>query len=214
MDNNEFNQLINVCYELAEEYPNGLVFIGGVAVYLHCINSDSTKALAEFTHDGDFYISLADMGDLRDKEEVQANRRLSKHQIRKHGFEFDIYTERQSGLIVPYDQVAAHSVQYELLSVASLEHLMVLKLEAYNDRKESAKGQKDAKDLIRLCLIAALHLNKFNKDLCLAYLREEHIALLERIRKGPEFLSLAKGNVKEAKEMRIKFEKISSIFKS
>ena len=55
-------------------------------------------------------------------------------------------------MIVPYDQVAAHAMRYDALRVASLEHLCVLKLEAYRDRRSSAKGQKDAKDLIRIGL--------------------------------------------------------------
>lgn len=212
MEDSEFNELLTVCHEIADTFSDGVVFIGGIAVYLHCINHDLTKPLAESTHDGDFYISLADMGDLRDIEEVQSNRKLNKHQIRKRGFEFDIYTERQSSLIVPYDQAIAHAVLYDRIRVACVEHLIALKLEAYLDRKDSARGQKDAKDLIRLFLVAQLNLKAFNIDLCLAYLREEHLPLIDRVRKGPEFLSLTRGNAKEAKEMRIAFEKIAKRF--
>src|SRR6185436_10365237 len=105
-------------------------------------------------YDADFYISFADMGDLRDIEEVTANRRLSKHQMIKHGFEFDIYTERQSTLVLPYDVVLASSQIVGGIRVASPEHLLVLKLEAFADRKGSAKGDKDAKDLLRIAVAA------------------------------------------------------------
>jgi len=205
MNNGEFANLLIACNEIAAWFPDGIIFIGGIAVYLHSINNGSTRTLAEFTHDADFYISMADMSDLRDIEEVVANRRLSKHQLIKRGFEFDIYTERHSALLVPYDQIIAHSVQYDELRVASLEHLIVLKLEAYRDRCDSSKGQKDAKDLIRLALITSARKKPLVKDLIIGYLSEEHMKLLERVKRGPEFMSLAKGNSKEAKSMREKF---------
>lgn len=210
MNEGEFQELLTACVEIAESFPDGVVFIGGIAVYMHCINHSKTHSLAEFTHDADFYISLADMGDLRDIEEVTPNRRLQKHQLIKRGFEFDIYTERQSSLIVPYDQVIAHSVQYDLVRVACLEHLLVLKLEAYRDRQHSSKGRKDAKDLIRIALVANELNRKLDMNLCVGYLDDEHLGLLAAIGKSPEFLALAKGNAKLAKNLRDTFKKAIS----
>ncbi len=208
MSDREFESLLLACQEIADAYPDGVVFIGGIAVYLHAINRQETRALAEFTHDADFYISLADMADLRDSEEVVANRRLNKHQLVKRGFEFDIYTERHSALLVPYDQVMADSVKFDRLRVASLEHLLVLKLEAYRDRCSSRKGQKDAKDIIRLALSAGIRGRPFDVPQCLAYLSEEHRKLLDRIQRGPDFLSLARGNAHQARIMRDRFSKV------
>ena len=82
MDQAEFDRLLAACKELADYFPHGIVFIGGIAVYLHAVNTPSVRELAELTHDADLYISLADMGDLRDLEEVTANRRLSKRLYR------------------------------------------------------------------------------------------------------------------------------------
>ena len=196
----EFNRLMGVCHELGTMFDQGLVFIGGIAVYLHAINSEREKGMAEATHDGDFYISLSDMADLRDMEEVTPNRRLSKSQIIKNGFEFDIYTERLSSLIVPFDEVIAHSVFYDAVRVASLEHLFVLKLEAYADRKDSAKGGKDARDLIRLsCLAQSIG---FDERLCCPFVRDDHLDLFERLKKSPEVVSLAEGNSVKAKQYR------------
>ena len=109
-----------------------LVFIGGIAVYLHTINAENLADLAEATRDADLYISISGFSDLRDIEEVSANPRLSKHEFRKDGFSFD----------------AAR---------------------------------------------------------CAAFLQDHHLAMLESIRKDPEFLALALGNSKQAKEMRAKF---------
>ncbi len=202
----DFEQLLLACAELSEQYPHGVVYIGGIAVYLHAINSEKAKAYAEFTHDADFYISMADMADLRDAEELTPNRRLSKHQLRKRGFEFDIYTERHSALIVPYDQVFAHSVDYGGLRVAGLEHLLALKLEAFADRQASSKGDKDAKDIIRIALISEA-MARFDTRLATPYLSDKHTELLGKILKGAYFQSLARGNSKIAKNLRKTYEK-------
>jgi hypothetical protein len=208
MEDKEFGILLSACSEVARMFPDGVVYIGGIAVYLHAINVRSTMDFAEFTHDADFYISFADMSDLRDIEEVTPNRRLSKHQMIKKGFEFDIYTERQSSLIVPYDMVLPHSKVYEGCRVASLEHLFVLKLEAFADRKGSLKGDKDAKDLIRIAAIAKRGPDGFNAKLVAPYLKDTHKELIAFIEKGSHFMSIAKGNAMEAKKLRHEFSEL------
>lgn len=207
MGGHEFANLLVACQEIAGSYPEGVVFIGGIAVYLHSINRKETRHLAEFTHDADFYISLADMAELRDAEEVVANRRLNKHQLIKRGFEFDIYTERHSALLIPYDQVMAYAVPYDKLRVGGLEHLLALKLEAYRDRGSSSKGQKDAKDIIRLALVACAQGRPLDAQRCIAYLSDEHLKLLDRIQRGPDFLSLAKGDAHQARITRDRFSR-------
>ncbi|MFN0062929.1 MAG: hypothetical protein ACKVPX_10485 [Myxococcaceae bacterium] len=214
MESAEFEQLVGACTELAQMFPDGLVFIGGIAVHLHVTNTASVRDLSEFTHDADFYISLADMGDLRDIEEVTPNRRLSKHQLIKRGFEFDVYTERQSNLIVPYDAVRAHAVLFEPFRVASLEHLLVLKLEAFRDRRQSAKGEKDAKDLVRIACVAQASKRAFDPSLAAPYLSDDHVELLELVRKGPAAVSMARGNAVLAKKLRAAVERVSTSLKN
>ncbi|GAC1524753.1 MAG: hypothetical protein NVS2B4_00060 [Ramlibacter sp.] len=210
--NTDFDVLLKHCYDLARMFEEGLVYIGGIAVYLHAKNAADprTQELAETTHDADFYISLADMGDLRDIEEVVANRRLSKSQLIKGGFEFDIYTERQSGLIVPYADVIAHSVVRADIRVACLEHLFVLKLEAWLDRRASAKGAKDARDLVRIACVAAGAESQFDSRLVAPYLSQQHVAMLQALRKTSEIVALAKGNAVTAKKMRAQVEALVS----
>ena len=203
----EFQKLLSSCTEISSLFPDGIVFIGGIAIYLHTINQDEISAYAEFTHDADFYISIADMSDLRDIEEVTPNRRLNKHQIIKNKFEFDIYTERYSSLIVPYDHVKAYSEKYDTLNVSCLEHLLVLKLEALLDRINSSKGSKDVKDIIRISQISAARQKNLRSDLIEGYLSYKHLEILKQIEKSPEFMSLAKGNAKLAKSLRTTFSK-------
>jgi hypothetical protein len=142
------------------------------------------------------------MGDLRDMEEVVPNRRLSKHQLTKDGFEFDIYTERHAALVVPYDAVRAASSVVGGIRTAALEHLLILKLDAFADRRASSKGDKDAKDLLRIAAVAARGDQPLRRRLALPYLRDEHLDLLSRVESGPHAISLAHGNAKVASGLR------------
>ena len=210
----QFTELLVVCEHLCGLFPEGIALIGGIAVYLHAVNHRATEALAECTHYGDFYISIADMAELRDIEEVTPNRRLSKHQLIKGGFEFDIYTERHSALVVPYSEVIAHAENYGNLKVAGLEQLFSLKTEAYRDRKSSSRGSKDAKDLIRIAAIAAARKRPLKTAMIAPYLRDAHLELLNELIKRPEFVALARGNAMQAKKLRGVFEAVVMGLKS
>ena len=204
----EFSKLMGACTELAGLFPEGLVFIGGIAVYVHSINHQETQALAETTHDADLYISLSDMADLREIEEVTNNRRLSKHQLIKRGFEFDVYTERQSDLRVSYEEVMAHSQQYDDMRVTCLEHLLVLKMAAYQARKGSVKGEKDARDLLRIATIAQQSDQSLRPELVLPYWGDEEMAILKELGKGPAPVDLAQGNLHDARAFRRNVEQL------
>lgn len=210
----EFGQLMGACTELAGYFPEGLVFIGGIAVYMHSIHHQATRDLAETTHDADLYISLADMADLREIEELTANRRLGKHQLIKRGFDFDVYTERHSNLRVAYDEVMAHAHQYDGMKVACLEHLLVLKMAAYQDRKGSVKGEKDARDLLRIATIAEQSNQGLRVELVLPYWADDEIELLKQLGKGPAAVDLAHGNVHEARAFRRHVENLVSVLEA
>ena len=205
MVDQEFDKLLSTVAEISSYFPDGVIFIGGIAVYLHAANHEETVSMKQTTHDADMYISLADMGDLRDIEEVTPNRRLSKHQMIKNNFEFDIYTERQSSLSVPYDQVMANSVIYDSVRVAGLEELLVLKMRAFQDRKGTAKGEKDARDIIRIAEIGYCHNEKFDAERIAGYFGEDELLLLRGIENGPDFMAFSKGNAMKAKALRNRF---------
>jgi hypothetical protein len=107
---------------------------------------------------------------------------------------------------VPYDEVIAHAVEHEGVRVAALEDLLVLKLEAAVDRYASEHGRKDAKDVIRILLLAEGA--GFDAHRSVAYMRADHFERLGHIIEGPEFTSMAQGNVKLAKLMRQKATKV------
>ena len=203
-----FDKLIGVVTEVGQLYDD-LVYIGGIAVYLHSINHESTRQYAESTTDADLYISLSNLSDLRSIEELTQNPRLGKQEFQKDGFSFDVYAERQCNLPVPYAFVAAHAVIYDRVKVASIEDLLVLKLEAAAARHASEHGRKDAKDIIRLLLLASE--GPFDIERSTAFMQDKHFKRLEAIVQGAEFMSLAAGNSKTAKALRGKAESVFAL---
>ena len=195
-----FSKILTRCAEISEELP-GAVFIGGVAVYLHSL-SKSLPFRGEGSHDADFMISFLDYGVLKDEEEVTHNPRLRKHQIVYEGVGFDVYVEKLSRLVVPYDEALAHAEWLDGVRVAALPHLLVLKLEALADRGHSSKGEKDRRDVVKIC---ALMGTSFDHDLVEPYLRPRTEEVLREIEKGRTFHDLAGGNAHAAKKMRTAF---------
>jgi hypothetical protein len=77
-----------------------------------------------------------------------------------------------------------------------------MKLEAYRDRARSAKGEKDARDLVTIARVAG---GKARQQLVSPYLRDSHLALLDEVAASPVFTYLTKGNAHEAKALRKQF---------
>jgi len=200
VDEREWGILWAGIRELSELFPDGVVFIGGVAVLLHVQHHKLPERFIELSHDGDFYVSLSDFADLRDLEEVTANRRLDKHQIIKNGIEYDVYLENHNSLLVKFSDVRAASEVIDGVRVASLEHLLLLKLDAYQSRRGSAKGAKDERDLVKICFLIAK--TALHRDRLASYLTEESAAALARLKKSPEFMSICGGNAHQARDLR------------
>lgn len=201
IDQKEWNLLLKSITDLCEWFPDGLVMIGGVAVYLH--STQQQKIAPEFSHDGDFYLSLNDYADLRDIEEVTQNKRPGKSQIIKNGFDFDIYVERHNDLVVDYDDILIESTTINGVRCACLEHLLILKIDAYLDRKGSRKGDKDERDIVKV-----ISLLDQPKILVLdKYLTEERLSAVESIlNKQSVFFELANNNSFKAKEIKGHFQ--------
>ena len=147
-----FDKIIDTCLHLSEGYEE-TVFIGGVAVYLHMSQRSLRSIRLEASYDADFMISFTDYGRMKDEMEITPNPCLSKHQFVLNGVEFDMYVERLHKLAVPYDDAYAQSDMIGPIHVACLEHLLVLKLEAFDAREHSSKGDKDRRDLAKIGLL-------------------------------------------------------------
>jgi len=200
-----FAKILDLCQGIGNNLP-GVVFIGGVAVYLHAMRRASRMISLETSHDADFMISFPDYGTLKDMEEIVPSPRLAKHQMIVDGVEFDVYVERLNQLVVPYDEVFAHAAAIAYgngeVKVACLEHLLVLKLEAFQSRGHSSKGEKDRRDVAKLGLLLG---RKTRMRLVAPYLRDDLIVLLGQIAKSTVFLDLCSHNAHEAKKLRAGF---------
>jgi hypothetical protein len=161
--------------------------------------------MSESSHDSDFMISLSDFAALRDSQEVTSNQRLRKHQLIFEGVELDVYVERQNNLVVPYDEVFARSTIRDGLRIACVEHLLVLKLEAYGNRAGSSKGDKDERDVATLAMVCS---GRVAEDAVSPFLRREHVELMKKIGRGRVFSELCGGNAHEARKLRLVFEKL------
>jgi hypothetical protein len=202
MDDDEWQRLLAAVKEIQDWFPDGVAFIGGIAVYAHATDSPETSKFGAMSHDADFMILLPDFADLRDIEVLTANRRLGKQQFSKDGFEFDVYVEGQHNLPVPAEEVVAWSQVRRGLRVACPEHLLILKLKAHEDRKGSGKGDKDEDDIVRLLVIGSEW-----RSGCLTRLTEDMLADLERVVAGDGPQRLSQGNLHEAKAVRDKARK-------
>lgn len=207
-EDEEWNRLWLGIDELHREFGDRLVFIGGVAVYLH-VNAVGLGDLAEISHDGDFLVSMRDFIDLRDREDVTSNHRLQKHQMVKHGVEFDVYVEHSNNLLVSYGEAVKWSVVLPsptstAVRVVRPEHLLVLKLEAFRSRRGTAKGSKDERDIIRLAYVMDRRAvsGAINPELIEAHMDVKTIDLLVSVEKSTEFIKLSKRNAHMAKMLR------------
>jgi hypothetical protein len=197
-----FHKILDLCSSLSQNLHD-LVFIGGVAVYLHALAQASKNVTPEASHDADLMISFSDYGVLKDEAEITHNRRLAKHQMIVDDIELDVYVEHLNNLIVPYDEVFMHSLEVEGIRVACLEHLLVLKLEAFKTRGSSGKGEKDRRDVAKIGLLLG---RRADLDLITPYLRSELAMLLKTIAKSSVFFELCAHNAHAAKKARSSFE--------
>jgi hypothetical protein len=167
-----WDELIKIAKDLTSDYPD-VVFIGGAAVSTHA--GLLGKRFQESSHDIDFYLSLTGKAAMRNRFEMRSDPRLQKDSANIGGQDADIYVERQHGLAVPYAEVYAHSEEIDGIRVACLEHLLVLKLDAAWDRRGSAKGEKDMRDLA--CIMALMN-TPHSKRLG-PYLTDQRVEALE-----------------------------------
>lgn len=202
-EHDEWSKINKFIDELTKWFPDGLVFIGGIAVFYHCISS-SHKELAETSHDIDFALRLIDFDDLRDLEDVSYNPRLVKHTFSKDDLEFDVYVERRNKLPIDFSDLYAKSELIQGVRVACSEHLLLLKVVSFKDRGGSAKGDKDKRDLVRIML----SMNDFNAQNISSIWYEEITNVLDSVAADTKiFVKMASGNDHAAKQIRDEFKR-------
>jgi hypothetical protein len=161
----EWNDILTEIKKL-KKYEE-IVFIGGIAVFLHLIKNRENQHLIEFSHDIVLAISLVNFYDLRTEKDIIKNNRLNKHEMISKGISIDIYVEKNNSLCVPFEEILQEkNTTLDNFNIASLEHLLILKLKAFEDRKNSSKGDKDKRDIIKIIYLMS---NEINMDIFRKY---------------------------------------------
>lgn len=164
--------------EIKREYD--FVLIGGWAVYLY------THGLK--SRDIDFMCDYKILEKLKKKYELIKNDRLKKYEIHWGEFDIDIYTPFFSALPIPTEELMTMTISQEGFTVLKKEALLILKQKAHEDRKMSAKGEKDKIDILAI-LKSGLHIPTYQKLLKkykLMPLEEQLLILLKETREVPE----------------------------
>ena len=164
--------------EIKQNYD--FVLIGGWAVYLH------THGLK--SRDIDFICDYKTLEKLKNRYELIKNDRLKKYEIHWGEFDIDIYTPFFSELPIPVQELMTMVNSIEGFSVLGKEALIILKQEAYQNRKGSTKCEKDKIDILAL-LNSGFDIKKY-RELLKQYQKEtfdkEITELLKETREVPE----------------------------
>lgn len=158
--------------DLRRQY--NFILIGGWAVYLY---SGGLKS-----KDIDFICDYKELERLRADYDLVKNDRLKKYEVHWGEFDIDIYVPHFSALGLPAEDVQKMTRSVGGFTVPEPEVLLILKQKAFQERRFSAKGEKDKIDIVALLktgldlrryqiLLKEYHLEPFEKDLK-ALLRE------------------------------------------
>ncbi len=182
--------------ELSKEIE--MVVIGGWAVYLYTGLSKSK--------DIDIIIDYGTLRKLASKYSLVKNDRLSKYEIKQDNFDIDIYLPKYSRLALPAEDILSKfTLHKDGFKLPTPEALICLKFSAFQDRKMSIKGQKDAIDLLGLMFYSGIDMLKL-RQVCVTYgiedLGRETLTLLRTF--DPESLKYLNLNQKSFSARRRK----------
>jgi len=134
------------------------VLIGGWASYLY------TKLMK--SRDIDIIVDYDALEKINTLYGLIKNDRLKKYEIKVGRVDVDIYVPYFSKLpIPPEDLLKRFTVNLAGFRTVTPEALLILKMGAYADRRDSVKGHKDAVDILGLLLFSGINVEDFKKIL-------------------------------------------------
>ena len=175
------DQVTQRSWELLQELQRGYRFtlIGGWGGDLY------TRALK--SKDIDIAITLDELGKMKSAFDIVKNERLKKYEAHRHEIDIDIYVEYYSDPGLPVEALHARTAIVSGFTVPEIEYLLALKLNAWQARRGSLKGEKDQYDIIAL-LQTGVQMAKY-RDILRQYHKEgqrnELIELLSRLTEAP-----------------------------
>lgn len=140
----------SILQELKKEHD--FILIGGWAVYLFT-NKQKSK-------DIDIIISINELQKFK-SQNLSKNDKLKKYEIKKGEIDIDIYVEHYSKFAIPSEDMRGYTTKIQGYDVIIPEMLLILKQNAYNDRKNSIKGEKDLIDIMSLLFFSEIDFKKY-----------------------------------------------------
>ena len=134
------------------------ILIGGWASYIY------TKLMK--SRDIDIVVDYGELERINSLFGIVKNDRLKKYETKIGRVDVDIYVPYYSMLpIPPQDLIKKFRTNVEGFDTVTPESLLVLKLGAFEDRRESVKGYKDSVDALGLLLFSGLNIQTFKEIL-------------------------------------------------
>lgn len=150
------------------------ILIGGWAVffYTHSLKSKDIDVIIDFN----------ELDKLKENYEVFKNERLKKYEIVINEIDIDIYLPFYSKFCLSTEVIQSNTRLIEGFKIPSPEILLLLKQQAYQERRGSSKGEKDKIDILSLLSKVELDFDFYKKlidDYELTVLRDDLISLLK-----------------------------------
>ena len=140
--------------ELKKKYD--FVLIGGWATYLWTKQQKSK--------DIDIVVGIKELQKLK-AENLSKNDNLKKYEIKTEEIDIGIYVSYFSKLAIAPEKLKKYARKLEGFNVVSPEALIILKQGAYEDRKNSVKGEKDTIDILSLLFFTNVDFKSYNSIL-------------------------------------------------
>ena len=126
--------------QLQADYDFILIADWAVFGYTHALKSK----------DIDIIVDFEELNKLKKAYQVNKNERLKKYEINFGEADLDIYLPFYSQFCLPVEFIQANLNSIEGFKAPRLEVLLILKQQAYQGRRGSAKGEKDKLDILSL----------------------------------------------------------------
>jgi len=178
------------------------VLVGGWAVYFY---THSLKS-----KDIDIIVDFSQLEDFKKQLPIEKNERLRKYQVKLEEIDIDIYLPFYSNLGLPVEEVIKEITLINGFTLPKKEVLLITKLNAYQNRKGSVKGQKDLIDILSLVLLEDFDFDYFLKLVKKYQLKDYQLTLEKIIKETSEVPELNLNRHFWGRERRRLVEKIKA----
>ncbi len=168
-----------ILQELKRKY--NFILIGGWAAYLWTKQQKSK--------DIDIVVEINELQKLK-AESLSKNNNLKKYEIKIEEIDIDIYVSHFSKLAIAPENLKKYVRKIEGFRVVAPEVLIILKQGAYENRKDSVRGEKDKLDILSLLFFSEIDF-KYYKSVLKEYSLTHYIKnLISLIRNFKDYHSL------------------------